>query len=1151
MGVENQQDDVKKTLPNDVVFKPVEEEEEEPALPFHDELFVSTVGDNGNGAGGQGDNQDGDNADMAPEDKDTKNGGAPAADQPAAKDAPAKDKVEVNDKAEGAAPEQKEPVNPFDQIDKAQAMSKEIERLRQEDRKPDEKITVRVNGEIKEVTVAERVAQLKQSIKETIDLAKQGADAVRQKGDARNKGVREYAKENDKVLGPLAKDVVDSFLRNNEAARNQLARELKIDPDKLDLDKLSPEVFTLNRLGRWYEMAEGDPVKQKKISDFSEAQADRDALSRLHYAPTLTRLVEAELRARGHLDPTLKFGEETPESEIKKAFELVSKLSKPGNEDDVAVFGGGKEIREAKEIFETSEKTVNVLYMNQQQKRAEAIIGEIAQASKEDAVNPEEHFKQAIKLAETLNVGYLANQAYRPDNIASGITQELIDIVRVGSTARLKYAEYLTSKSRFHEAQGLIAQVKADSPELIFTQDEKTKKLDYREINKKTYEEVDRSVTLGITINPASFEHAQSLLFDKVGNDKVGDQNSGKQFIKDMQDGKFATNKEAFDYLGDKDGKATAWECLKMMKLCREQFKKDITEANEVLDKELVSLAAKKKIFDDKKDLSDDDKVEKARLERQIFAHEQTKQQREKYINRIDALTDFAEGIMHLSNKSSIPLISGSGAESAHEFFKKALDKDPDLNAEFEKVKAAQKAAKPDDDTMMTIAEFKDLTEDSFKAYWKRNYKKFAVAGAAAIGTLTGVGLIGVCGSLGAGITTTAVVATVGGAATGGATHWAVHRSVNPKAGWAEFRDGAKIGGLSAALVCSPWAAQAYRAKMAGDVAVTTSTIGNIASKVGVTRGTLAGSLALSYTFEAGNVLIDGKPIGRAAVDGTKEGVFNSLLLGISRNWGLSSEGAVKQAMINRYTIGTGFGLAATPQIAAVAIDGKPFGQAAKETVADGLQYTVMLGVMNKFGVQEPGKATGLSRFGLNKWTVGGGFALSAVPAAKDFFFHNKPIDQAGADFLTNGLLNTGAFAALKVFGLNDYGRGPKPVKPTLGDTASYGWRAFAMQESWNVVIARGMKQYQRDIMRGQYSIADQGPGFVAPLADDFFKRYFGPGLDYNHPGDRKTINQTITPLIPALENTINVNRQHVDPLKMPPKKGLFTDYSKPPQKKP
>ncbi len=1025
---------------------------------------------------------------------------------PPVKDAPVEKKV-VTDKTEAGSDKATEAIDPYEHVANAQTLREQLDTLVAQGRKSEEYIPVRVNGEVKEVKVADRVAQLKRDMVAEIELAKKGASSILMVGDG------------------ATKRGIDDIAKVNTADRDKLAKELGLDPANLNI----------NVLGDEYTKAAGNKDRQDKIAALGEVLVTRDSLSRLHFAPMAVKMLEAEFLGRGYLDPKLKIEDQVSEVHLKQAADKFAEAAKPGNAADIAAFGNGKEISDAKEVYGTTARTLDILKLDQQQKLGLSILAETDLASK-PGEDPETHFKNAIKLAETQKVGYLALAAHDPIN--KEIAQEIVDTIRMGSNARLKYAEHLVTKGRFNEAQGLMAQVKADSPELIYAMENDQpiyRKYDNGKGGKRSYEELDRAVTLGISVKPATFEQAHSLLFDKLGKDKLGTQADADNFGKRLERGELAKDADKINYLRSDDAKST--ECLKVMKASRDQAKQDVTKANEVVDKELQVQEAAKKKFEGRDNLTKDEEIEKARVERVIASLQNTKAEREAYINRIDALTDFTEGVVHLSL---------GGAKSAHELFEAALKKDPSLDAEFAKMKV-------DNPDVKTLTELSKMTDNTLDAYWQRNYKKFAVAGAAIAGTLTGVGLIGVCGYVGAGVTTTAVVATTGGALAGGATSWGIHRTVNEKAGWPEFRDGAKVGGLSAALVASPWAAQAYRAKLGTDVAANTSQIGNLASKIGITKGTLVGSMAMSYSFAAGDVYFDKKPIGKATVDATKEGIYNSLLLGISQKWGMPMEGssAVAKAasMFNKTTLGYGFGLAALPQAMAMAFDGKPMKEAVSETLRDGTQNTIMFGLMSKMKVTEAGKETMLGRYGINKWTVPGIVGVSGYNPVKNYFDGKQTFQDAAKDWLTNAAIDTVAVGAVKRYGLNDHGTGSRIAAPTMKDTLVYGQRAFMMQESWNFAVAVGSKQFLHDIGGKPYYIKDQGGGFVAPLLDDFFDRNFGKGLDASHPGDRKIINQNLDGLNTPLTAGKFADKKNVDPLQKGDKQGLFFDYSKKPPK--
>jgi hypothetical protein len=484
-----------------------------------------------------------------------------------------------------------------------------------------------------------------------------------------------------------------------------------------------------------------------------------------------------------------------------------------------------------------------------------------------DSKTQEEHLKHAVELADQIPIGFIASQAVLPRNMESGVSKELIDITRIASNARLDYANFLIGEGgggRFHEAQALLNKVKADNPELIYEQDPKTKEISYRKYNDKSYETLDRVVTLGVTINPGSFDGAQSRFFKKI------------------QDGE----------IGSKDNLTGAWGDLATMIKTRDRMKEDIDKANLVVGGERTELAQRKEKFEKSGELSPEDKQEKERIDREIKIIDNIVEQRNRSMARINALTEFSYGWLQLASQDF---------SNANKHFKAAQNADPTFAEEINKMR-------DQDPNIKSLAELTQLSENDFAGWWERNHGKVATAGAMAAGLLTGVGTIGVASSAGAGIFTTTVAATGAGALAGGGTYWGIERTVNPDAGWKEFATGMRIGGLSAGMVATPWARAALQAEGALGVnaAVNSSRIAGLARTLGITKGTLAGGLALSTSIEAGNVIFDGKDLKDAALAAGGHGLLNSMMFGISGKWGMAKEASA----IGRATMPQTFGFA-------------------------------------------------------------------------------------------------------------------------------------------------------------------------------------------------------------------------------------------------
>ncbi len=1018
---------------------------------------------------------------------DANDGKEPAKEQPKndekdqKKGAEKRDVQPVSDRAVAQGAKADDPIDPYDQITKAKEKGEALELLLKQDRRPDEKIIVRERSktdpnkiELKEMTVAARVAQLKGEIIEELKLARKGAQAIL---DTKN-------------------PTFDEEIKTNREKRDKLAKELG----------LKPEEATAERLLTEHQKANGDKDKQKKIDQLIELVASREALTMLHYAPLAVSLLESEYRARGYLNPDIKAGDSIPDSEFKQAMADLEK-AKPKVDAENALFGAGNEVKQAQGMFSISDKTVHMLYAAKQQEHATKVIAELAEAKNG---NKEEHLKKAVQLAENLDVPFLATEAVKADNLQSGVSLEMMNYVQAGSKANLEMAEYLESQGKLGEAQKYWTKVKTDSPELIYEGFDKDGRPKYRKYeNDKTYEDLDRKITLGLSFRPGRFEQVQNYLVENIQAGQIGtSEKEGKQFLEDLRAGKYKNEEAIMNKLKVEDGKGsgTAAECLKMMKVYREQVKKDVTEANKKIDEENGKLneqreAYVKKAVDkmtpaekeqkakleaeingtsDQKTknskeeelgkliqskLSVDDAVQHGRLERQIALNSVNKLERERYLTRTEALTDMYEGIMHLSQ---------GAAKSANDLFRKAREKDPSLDKEVEELKKRDPEKYADAKTLTDLVK---LTDNTLDAYWQRNYKKIGLAAAAAAATLTGVGVIGVCSSLEMGIMSTSILATGSGALVGGTTNWAINRTVDPKAGWHEFRDGAKLGAISAALVASPWAAQAYRAKTAADVAnaAQASKVVGLAGRLGITRYTMAGAYAINGLAEAGNMFFDDKNLKDAALDTFKFGTLDGLLLGIARKWG-----------------------ATAPEAEAAA-------SAAKASWARRLILPASLG-----------------------------YGMAAIPQIKDGKFDLKQL-------ATEGTKNFVAFWAVRKFGLTD----GKPVTgaPTMAQTTNYALRAYMMQNSWDLLIDRGMKTYMHDIAKKDYYIKDRPVNPLYGLVEDWLDYNFG-SLDPAHPGDLREINRRLNEISQTVTGGTNVDHKEPDPRRNGAR-GQFFDYSR------
>ena len=812
---------------------------------------------------------------------------------------------------------------------------------------------------------------------------------------------------------------VQKLVETNIGQRNQLRDALGIKDSDINAEGL-----------RQLYGSETNPERKAKLEALWGNLQERQDLEKLRHAPAYVRLLGAELQASGHASPEIGFGEPVPRENYSKAFDLMKSAARMDPE------------LETTDIYRSSESRISLLYASNQQERSAHIIEEMRKSTealqKGDSVEREEHLKKAVELADGIDIGFVASQARLDRNIESGVSSELNDIVTIAGMARLDYAKYLQEMGRADEAQLQLNQVKVDSPYLIYAQDG-SGKITYRD---PSLEALDRKITLGVNVETNGWETAQT------------------KFMTAVQDGK---HEDAERYLAE------------MQKVNRDA-NKEVEQSNRVLAEEKIRLQESLAKFGisgenganpDLSSLSDSDRYEVERIQREMELIDNITEQRESQMSRQENLTRFMDGLLSMSKEDN---------SRANTIFKEVRDADPEL------------------------AEIKELglndrineTEGGFKGWWHRNWRAVAlgaavVAGVAVavgtlgVGTAAGAGLVaGVAGTLGvssataAGIVTvgTAVTATALGAAAGGGAHWGIERTVNEQAGWGSFMEGAKVGGLSAAMVASPWAASALGATGVGGAAAVanTSRIASMARSVGVTRNTLAAGYSLSGAIEGGNYLTGQKDGTTALRDFAIGGATNTFMVGIAGKWKATSE------------------------------------------------------VLSAGGTSIP------RMLGVTKGTAAAGFGISGTMETANYLRGQKTLGDASRDFVTGGAVNTVTLGVLKNYGFsNTVGQSANPYM----QASLYGAKTLAFQESFDSALNIGLNKYmQHDILGQNSSIARDGGGFISPLIADGWENTVEPGLNPLHPGESRAISDHLYEISPLVGRSMEVDRKYVDPFK-------------------
>lgn len=771
-------------------------------------------------------------------------------------------------------------IDPYEKINKANAAATELDQIAASGKKPTDMIEVRgANGQVTQVKVEDRVKQLKTEVKTNMEQAKVGADSIRQNG---------------------APNSVSELIKANIQKRDALCAELGIDKNKMvNLQQAYQE------LNPRFLDTTNTPEKTAKLQELWSTVRDRSELETLRHAPAYQRLVEAELTAKGYMNPNVKAGQETPREDISKAFTL---LKDAGRIDE--------ELSHS-DLFRSFEAKVGLIYASNQQDRSVQILQHMREAGnkKGNVAEQEAELKKAVELADKINIGFITTQAKIPRNLESGISQELVDIATIGSSARLDYAKFLQEQGRFNEAQALMTQVKTDSPELIYQQNPQTKEITYRDASLQT---LDQKVSLGVKTNPGSWDAAQT------------------RFVKHLNDG---------------DNEAAKKDFAEMQRVTN-LMKGEIAEANKPLKEEKARLDLQKKEFEDKqqkKTITEEEKVELERVKREMDIIDKTMEARDKQVGRQDNITRYMDGLLASAQDDR---------ERAHNIFQEVKNRDPEL--------AKIKELGLDD-------KIKD-TEGGFSGWWHRNWKYVAVGAAVVAGIAIAVGTCGVASGASAALigatatglgvgtgTATGIVAagtlataTTLGAGGGGLAHLGIEKTVNKDAGWESFWNGAQIGGLTAGMVASPWAA-GLMAPAAGTAVGGGSLIAKGAQMFGITKTSVGMGVGFSGLIEGGRYATGVTKTGEDALKNFGIGAAqNTLMFGLAGKLRVAGEvgkvGMPEFLGATRHAATVGFGVSGGIETLNVASGNKTLEQGAKDFVTNGVINTATYGLV-KYGL--------------------------------------------------------------------------------------------------------------------------------------------------------------------------------------------------------
>jgi hypothetical protein len=338
----------------------------------------------------------------------------------------------ANDRTRVAAAGDQQVVDPVDLIKQAQADGAEL--LQLGGRQKWDRIQVRdaQTGQMKEMTVEERMLELKANIKAGTERAIAIADA-------------------------LPQDQITKNMEENARKLDTLTKQMGV-----NLQTLKPEQL----------QAMANTAQGKELIGLLQ---EREQINLARFMPAMTRIVAANFKAEGMTSPEGQMA--TPQNpvpkpspqEISDAMTLLNQAARSGDNGVPGQQSVGNEVARSQMFLETSAKVTGI-YAENQQDRGKSIVRNIQEAQQLAAQGKAEEagakLKAAYDTAETIDYKFIAAQLREPHNQNNPqVKQALIDIINNGFQARTNYAKHLRDTGRFEDALPIVVKAEADTPE--------------------------------------------------------------------------------------------------------------------------------------------------------------------------------------------------------------------------------------------------------------------------------------------------------------------------------------------------------------------------------------------------------------------------------------------------------------------------------------------------------------------------------------------------------------------------------------------------------------------------------------------------------------------------------------------------------------
>ncbi len=638
------------------------------------------------------------------------------------------------DNTEAAKPTDKAPEKPQDAVfkpavesvghlQKAKKLSDEISALDKAHPNPQDKITVPGPNGNREITVDERVKELKKEVQTELIGSLRAADNI-----------------NPQALAGL--------VRNNSVERAQIAARYGIDL----AGGSTPEQQKVLMQERTKALA-ADPQAATDLARFTALQKEAEAYRKAENLPAASRMLFSQYLSAGYANPN--HGLDKVDGKMKvdvTDVQLAATL--------VMQAGRNSEIRQSDGYKEAMAKLGDNLG---DKDKGELMLKNVAEANK-PGTSPEkreELLRQAVETSDTLGLRTLAALRHDKDFMdrqPQEVQMRLAATVDGAAAARLEYMRLLVDKGRVGEAEVLMAKTKLEDPDSVGTL--RDGRVTY---SSQEWLDLDNKLVRGISTGPNDFHKLQDIYNEKVKKGQFTSVNDGPS----ADYGKVLNGMDNPNIGADK--------VLEAMQALNRKQSEERLAAVAKLDQEKQSLQNQLKNLPQKQfadDLSRD--LEKAELEDKLRAVERSREDLERVGKQVLAGED-ADRLL-LSLNRNLGMNERASARADLETLQK---EHPDLYA---KIPADKQ--KELDDLTKDIPWYQDW---KLYAVAGAAVVGAVVGFGVASWATGPAAAAGVAGFLGVGATTAAVItgaagttaAMVAGGSAAGVTYWGVHKTAD------------------------------------------------------------------------------------------------------------------------------------------------------------------------------------------------------------------------------------------------------------------------------------------------------------------------------------------------------------------------------------